>query len=99
MVAVAASASRNTRLVVATTAATPDPLGAVHLVKATLDGRGGGTARLAQGGASGRTAEEILTALTRSTGDVINHRSSRQPHLVARYWQQQNYGSITGRIP
>ncbi|MFI7219986.1 alanine--tRNA ligase [Micromonospora maritima] len=63
VVAVAASAPRNTRLVVATTAATPDPLGAVHLVKATLDGRGGGTARLAQGGASGRTAEEILTAL------------------------------------
>nr|WP_218060580.1 alanine--tRNA ligase-related protein [Micromonospora sediminicola] len=51
VVAVAASVARNTRLVVATTAATSDPLGAVHLVKATLDGRGGGTARLAQGGA------------------------------------------------
>ncbi|MDG4800123.1 alanine--tRNA ligase [Micromonospora sp. WMMD980] len=63
VVAVAASAPRNTRLVVATTAATSDPLSAVHLVKAALDGRGGGTARLAQGGASGRTAEEILTAL------------------------------------
>ncbi|ROT27278.1 alanine--tRNA ligase-related protein, partial [Micromonospora sp. HM5-17] len=60
VVAVAAPADRVTRLVVATTAATPATLGAVHLVKTALDGRGGGTARLAQGGAPGRTPEEVL---------------------------------------
>jgi len=63
VVAVAAPADRVTRLVVATTAATPATLDAVHLVKAALDGRGGGTARLAQGGAPGRTPEEVLAVV------------------------------------
>ncbi|WP_431910650.1 hypothetical protein [Micromonospora carbonacea] len=63
VVAVAAPAARGTRLVVATTATTPDAFGAVHLLKTALGGRGGGTARLAQGGTPGLAAEAVLAAV------------------------------------
>ncbi|WBB78483.1 alanine--tRNA ligase [Micromonospora sp. WMMD882] len=63
VVAVAASAQRNTRLVVAATATAPVALSAVRLVKAVLGGRGGGTDRLAQGGAAGLTADAALAAV------------------------------------
>ncbi|ASW56833.1 alanine--tRNA ligase [Plantactinospora sp. KBS50] len=63
VVAVAAPAERGTRLVVATTATTPDALSAVQLVRSALGGRGGGTARLAQGGAPGLTADAALATV------------------------------------
>ncbi|MFC3504044.1 alanine--tRNA ligase [Micromonospora krabiensis] len=63
VVAVAAPAERGTRLVVATTATTPDALSAVQLVRSALGGRGGGTARLAQGGAPGLTADATLATV------------------------------------